>query len=103
MPNSDTADAFIARRRASGAGERSNFQPFVAEPCDLLGVERPHPAREDNSLNTYVFERPVTFQNGDDSAGPGSSDRTGAASFRWRSSTRAARWYGKACGPGDAA
>jgi hypothetical protein len=33
--------------------------------CDVLNVARPEPAGQDDAQNAYVFERAVTFQNGD--------------------------------------
>ena len=57
-------DAFIARWAASGAAERANFQTFANELCDLLGVERPHPATADAAANAYVFEKPVPLAHG---------------------------------------
>jgi hypothetical protein len=53
------ADKFIDRWRHSGAAERANYALFLSELCDYLGVPRPEPAVQDNSLNHYVFERPV--------------------------------------------
>jgi len=57
----ENADAFIERWSASGAAERANFQPFLTELCDLLGVEKPRPSSEIQSENTYAFERGVQF------------------------------------------
>lgn len=65
---------FIARWKSSGASERGNFQPFMSELCDVLGVERPEPAQQDDTRNSYVFERAVTFQNGDDTTSHGRID-----------------------------
>ncbi|MEQ8847505.1 DNA methyltransferase [Botrimarina sp.] len=59
------ADAFIARWSASGGSERSNYQLFLAELCELLDVEHPDPAGDDNRHNAYVFERAITFDNRD--------------------------------------
>ena len=53
--------AFIERWSASGAAERANFQPFLSELCDLIGVERPQPSTEVRAENTYAFERSVQF------------------------------------------
>jgi hypothetical protein len=50
---------FIQHWHESGAGERSNFQSFVRDLCDLLGVPRPNPTRPDDRDNAYVFERAV--------------------------------------------
>ena len=75
MPhNSASLPEFIARWRESGAAERANCQPFLVELCDLLGVERPHPAQSDDTQNAYVFERAVTFQNPDGTTSPGRID-----------------------------
>lgn len=56
---------FIARWKKSSAAERSNFQSFMSELCDTLGVRRPDPATENESENAYVFARNVRFQHGD--------------------------------------
>jgi len=55
---------FLRRWGASGAAERANYQLFLSELCDLLGVPRPDPTRPDDRENSYVFERAVTFQHG---------------------------------------
>ena len=65
---------FIARWKESGAAERANFQPFLAELCDVPGVERPQPTQPDDEQNAYVFERAVTFQNPDGTTSPGRID-----------------------------
>lgn len=57
--------AFIEKWQKSGASERANYQLFLAELCDLLGVPRPDPAGPDDQDNAYVFERAVTFTDGD--------------------------------------
>jgi hypothetical protein len=57
-------EAFIDRWRASGAAERANYQLFLSELCDLLGVERPHPAVPEQAANAYVFEKPVPLAHG---------------------------------------
>ena len=72
--NTTTAEAFIGRWKASGAAERANCQPFLCELCDLLGVPRPDPAVPDDTHNAYVFERRVTFHNGDGTTSLGSID-----------------------------
>lgn len=53
-------DAFIETWAASGGGERSNYQLFLTQLCDLLGVPQPERAVEDEARNAYVFERRVT-------------------------------------------
>ncbi len=62
MPEA-TADqiaAFIARWESSGAAERANYQMFLAELCDILGVPRPDPTSPDPAKNRYVFDRAIT-------------------------------------------
>ena len=54
-------DAFIERWGPSGGAERANYQLFLSELTDLLGVERPLPATADGSNDHYRFERPVVF------------------------------------------
>ena len=72
MPHSSISlPEFIARWKESGAAERANCQPFLLELCDVLGVERPHPAQADDEHNAYVFERTVTFHNPDGTNSPG--------------------------------
>ncbi|TRO96913.1 class I SAM-dependent DNA methyltransferase [Glycocaulis profundi] len=60
-------DAFIARWKESGGGELANTQTFLNELCDLIGVDRPDPSREETALNDYVFERQVTRLHDDGS------------------------------------
>jgi len=54
-----TVDEFIAKWQVSGGNERANTQLFVADLCELLGVERPQPTQSDTGRNDYVFERHV--------------------------------------------
>lgn len=67
-------EAFVTRWKASGAAERANCQLFLAELCDLLHTPRPEPATPDDAANAYVFERTVTFNNGDGTTSPGRID-----------------------------
>src|SRR4051794_13182285 len=69
-----SADDFIHRWEASGAAERANYALFLTELCDLLSVPRPEPTRPDDAENAYVFERAVTFQNGDGTTSAGRID-----------------------------
>ncbi len=57
------AAEFIARWQMSGGRERANFQPFLIDLCDLLGVGRPEPFQADLEANRYVFEFPVQFRD----------------------------------------
>ena len=65
-------EAFIARWRPSSGAERANYQLFLAELCDILGVPRPDPSVADDEANTYVFDKSVAFRASD-----GSKDSTG--------------------------
>ena len=66
--------AFIARWGAASGSVRADYQLFVGERCDLLGVPRPDPARDDTRDNAYVFERRVQFAHGDGSQSHGFID-----------------------------
>ena len=61
---------FVETWKASGGAERANYQLFLSELCDQLGVLRPEPTKPDDSENAYVFERTVTFQHGDGNTSP---------------------------------
>jgi hypothetical protein len=53
-------EAFIQRWTArEGGAERANYQMFLTELCDVIGVARPDPAGAETHLNDYVFERAV--------------------------------------------
>ncbi|MCM0020558.1 MAG: class I SAM-dependent DNA methyltransferase [Tagaea sp.] len=75
MPRTDPAardgraDAFIARWSVSDASERSNFQTFANELCDLLDVERPQTTGGD-----YRFERTVELRHNDETTSQGRID-----------------------------
>ncbi|GAB0120193.1 type IIL restriction-modification enzyme MmeI [Acidisoma sp. 7E03] len=57
-------DAFIERWTKAEQAERPNAQPFLLELCDVLGVERPPPAK--GALGPYRFERGVTLHDAED-------------------------------------
>lgn len=65
---------FIARWQDSGASERANYQLFLSELCDELGVPRPEPSKPEEAANRYVFEKAVTFLHGDGSTSHGRID-----------------------------
>lgn len=67
-------EAFLARWGASAGAERANYQIFLAELCDLLGVPRPDPSVADEAANRYVFDKAVTFQNPDGKTSTGYID-----------------------------
>jgi hypothetical protein len=70
----DAIEAFIARWGTSSGAERANYQIFLAELCDLLGVSRPDPSVADEAANRYVFDKAVTFQNPDGKTSTGYID-----------------------------
>jgi hypothetical protein len=55
-------ESFIERWRHSAASERANYQLFLTELCDLLGLPRPDPATGEADRDNYVFDRPVAFK-----------------------------------------
>lgn len=55
---------FILLWLPTGGAERANCQMFLSKLCDQLGVPRPEPSTPDDSENSNVFERIVTFQHG---------------------------------------
>jgi hypothetical protein len=80
-PDSDRIEAFIARWQSSGGAERANAQLFLSELCDLLDLPKPDPARPENALNRYTFERAVTRQNPDGTTTTAYLDLYRAGSF----------------------
>jgi hypothetical protein len=72
---------FIARWTGVTASELSTSQSFIIDLCALLDVPRPHPTPE----RDYMFERPVTFQNGDGSTSAGRVDCYRRGAFVWES------------------
>jgi len=56
---SEQITKFIGDWSEAGGRERSNYQLFMIELCDLLGLPHPDPAKPETELNAYVFERAV--------------------------------------------
>jgi hypothetical protein len=81
LSSQNTVQTFIERWEASGAAERANYQIFLTELCDVLGVPRPEPTKQDESENAYVFEKAVTFNHSDGSTSPGRIDLYRRGSF----------------------
>jgi hypothetical protein len=65
---------FVRRWEASGAAERANYVLFLTQLCDVLAVTEPNPTADDPAKNAYVFERDVTFDQGDGSTTTGRID-----------------------------
>jgi hypothetical protein len=61
MTTKEQISEFIARWKPSGGSEHANYQLFIIELTELLGLERPFPATDDDANDHYRFERPVTF------------------------------------------
>ncbi|MDD3610094.1 MAG: class I SAM-dependent DNA methyltransferase [Halothiobacillaceae bacterium] len=78
---SATLDAFIERWQAANGSERANYQLFLTELCELLGLPRPEPASDDTRDNAYVFERRVDIHNADGSVTRGFIDLYRRGSF----------------------
>ena len=71
---SSLLDTFIARWQRAGGSERANYQLFLTELCEVLGLPRPDPAGDDTRDNAYVFERRVVIRQPDGSANNGFID-----------------------------
>ena len=69
-----TPQEFISHWQASAGSELANSQPFLSGLCDLLNVPQPDVTQHDDSLNAYVFEKRVAFNNGDGTTSPGRID-----------------------------
>lgn len=74
-------DILIADAKASGGGERANYQKFITKLCDGYGLEEPHFSRDDNDDNNYVFERKIKFNHPDGSSTAGWIDCYRRGSF----------------------
>ena len=53
-----------------GGAERANYQMFLSEFCDVIGVPRPDVASGDRAQNDYVFERAVRPRGSADTTAP---------------------------------
>ena len=69
MPDlaSPNHESFIVRWQKSSASERANYALFLSELCDYLGLPRPQPSQADESLNIYVIDKAVVYQELDGS------------------------------------
>jgi hypothetical protein len=79
--SASVVETFIARWQSAGGSERANYQLFITELCELLGLPKPEPARAEAEDNAYVFERRVTFRHGDGSSSNGYIDCYRRAAF----------------------
>src|SRR5919107_749154 len=66
-----SVETFITRWTArEGGAERANYQMFLSELCDVIGVARPEPSGQERELNRYVFERAVRPRDSDTTTAP---------------------------------
>ncbi len=77
----DVIESFIARWSAATGSERANYQLFITELSDLLGLPKPEPAQADAGENAYCFERNVVFRHGDGTQSHGFIDCYRRAAF----------------------
>lgn len=67
----DSVEAFIQRwTTREGWAERANYQMFLSELCDVLGVARPERSGNERDQNDYVFERAVRPRGSDGTTAP---------------------------------
>ena len=57
-------DDFISRWQPSGASERANYQSFLLDLCDMLGVGKPDPKTPFENENAYVSEKSIPLPHG---------------------------------------
>jgi hypothetical protein len=70
-PPANALETFIARWTArEGGAERANYQMFLSELCDVIGVKRPEPSGQERERNDYVFERAVRPRDSDNTTAP---------------------------------
>ncbi len=67
-------DQFVERWSNASGTEKANYQLFLTELTEMLGLGRPDPASQDTEENAYVFERKVVFQNPDGTSSNGFID-----------------------------
>jgi len=63
----ENAHAFVNKWQTADGSERSNYQLFITELCELLNLPKPEPSRQDSADNAYTFERHVKMNLGDGS------------------------------------
>ncbi|MDT8322085.1 MAG: DNA methyltransferase, partial [Xanthomonadales bacterium] len=69
-----SVEDFITRWSDTGGLERANYQLFLTELCQLLGLPGPEPAGPDPGKNGYVFERRVDIHHADGTVNRGYID-----------------------------
>jgi hypothetical protein len=79
--NSASLEKLVRDAKASGGGERANYQKFITELAQAYGLESPHFSRDDDADNNYVFERRIKFNHPDGTSTPGWIDCYKRGSF----------------------
>ena len=74
-------DTFITRWQKAAASERANYQLFLSELCDVIGVPRPEPSTGTAARDSYVFDKPVARPNPDGTSTIGFIDLYKAGCF----------------------
>src|SRR5687767_5452133 len=74
MSASESIEGFVETWSKSSGAERANYALFLTRLCDVLGVPAPSPTVADESQNTYVLEKPVTFKHADGTTSTGRID-----------------------------
>ncbi len=72
--SSAIGEGFVRRWQDSAASERANYQLFLVELCDALGLPHPEPATDEPGQDKYTFEHPVQFHDSDGSTSTGFID-----------------------------
>jgi hypothetical protein len=67
-------DTFITRWQAATGSEHANYQLFLTELCETLGLPRPQPATGEAVEDAYVYERRVDMVHADGSVTRGFID-----------------------------
>ena len=60
-------ERLIEEAKASGGGERANYQLFISGLTTALGLAAPTMSKEENWLNDYVYERRLDYKHPDGS------------------------------------
>lgn len=60
---SDAVSPLLDRWAKAQGSEKANYQLFLRDLADLLGVDAPGPTQKDPALDAYVFERTVPMRD----------------------------------------
>jgi len=82
---------FISRWQESDAAERANYQSFLSELCDFIGVDRPEPSQGIEDFNTYVFDKTIEVHHLDGTVARGWIGLYKKTTSFWKPSRAASR------------